>query len=95
VQLARQQVGQVAGVAADDLGAAGRPGGEGQGEVGLGQPRPVGFQFDADGAAVEVDGLDHGSADPAHGVQDQLTRCGVGADGGAGDGGQHLGGVRA
>ena len=80
------KVREVAGVPGDD---GGRPGGAeaaGVGDVGRGQRRPAGFEFDPDGIASQVDRLDQGGADAAHRVHDQVAGLGVGGDGLAGDG---------
>jgi hypothetical protein len=84
----------VVGVPGDD---GGRPGGAesaGVGDVTRGQLRPARFEFDPDGVAAQVDGLDQGGADAAHGVKDQVAGLGVGGDGLAGNGREHLGRMR-
>ena len=42
--------------------------------IGMGQVGPAVLVFDPDGITTEVDGLDQRRADPAHGVEDQITR---------------------
>jgi hypothetical protein len=89
----RCELGELAGVAADDLAGAGGAVAAGMGDPGGGQFGPPRLVLDAEGVPAEVDGFDEGGADPAHRVSDQVARGAVGADRGGGDGGEHLAGV--
>ncbi len=88
-----QQVEELTGVADGDRAGPGGALAGGVGEVGASEFGPAGLALHAEPDPAEVGGLDQGGADAAHRVQHQLAGLAVALDGGAGDGGQHLGGV--